>query len=562
MKIKNSTSTIKFELILVVVAMINLFVFIAFSYKKFAFNSDSAAKVILASEIYSTGSLFPANWYYANNDLWVVFGHLFVLPLLKFFPPGYFVHSLAGLCAAVLIFHAAWLVTGSLGISLKSKLIVIAVLASCFSLRMTEHVFGQVSYGITIATSLYLIYFSHKFLFEPNINYSINFISPVILVFLAFVANPERALIQYFLPVLFSTLIATWILGYSGQTDITKKNSILGKKSWIFGMALILVAITGYFLHVFFSARVLMQPGYAVLSFDNPQNLGLNFLSTIQYLVALLGGEPVPGRAVKSISGVYDLAKAFFSLTLLAMFCYTFKKCIDNFKCNTSFRSFLFTYIVTYGGLVAFIISTTTTLKHPNYLIAPTFLFSILVVSHFDQLSGAARIIQRTLAALVVILSLSINTSAWYGYQIIDGGGGPIDGPHVNGGVDSLLEILIQNGQTYGYATYWYAGLITTLSDGKVKARPVGIGDGLISPQRWLSSECWYSPDAHQGETFLVLLTRHSNRLDVLALKKYGISLSRTVKFDEYTIFIFDQNNFSNTPNWKLNTTYLHKCVY
>jgi hypothetical protein len=305
-----------------------------------------------------------------------------------------------------------------------------------------------------------------------------------------------------------------------------------------------------------------MQPGYAVLSFDNPQNLGLNFLSTIQYLVALLGGEPVPGRAVKSISGVYDLAKAFFSLTLLAMFCYTFKKCIDNFKCNTSFRSFLFTYIVTYGGLVAFIISTTTTLKHPNYLIAPTFLFSILVVSHFDQLSGAARIIQRTLAALVVILSLSINTSAWYGYQIIDGGGGPIDGPHVNGGVDSLLEILIQNGQTYGYATYWYAGLITTLSDGKVKARPVGIGDGLISPQRWLSSECWYSPDAHQGETFLVLLTRHSNRLDVLALKKYGISLSRTVKFDEYTIFIFDQNNFSNTPNWKLNTTYLHKCVY
>jgi len=51
---------------------------------KTGFHSDSAAKVLLAREIVETGQYFPRDWNFVNGDLFVLFGHTFIIPLLAF----------------------------------------------------------------------------------------------------------------------------------------------------------------------------------------------------------------------------------------------------------------------------------------------------------------------------------------------------------------------------------------------------------------------------------------------------------------------------------------------
>ena len=70
---------------------------------KAGFHSDSAVKVLLAREIVETGQYFPHDWNYVNGDLFVLFGHTFIIPLLAFIPAGYLSHAISGLISAVLI---------------------------------------------------------------------------------------------------------------------------------------------------------------------------------------------------------------------------------------------------------------------------------------------------------------------------------------------------------------------------------------------------------------------------------------------------------------------------
>jgi hypothetical protein len=70
--------------------------FLFFGYES-GFHSDSAAKVLLAREIIITKDYFPDDWNYINNDLFVFFGHTFIIPLLEIMPAGFTAHAISGL---------------------------------------------------------------------------------------------------------------------------------------------------------------------------------------------------------------------------------------------------------------------------------------------------------------------------------------------------------------------------------------------------------------------------------------------------------------------------------
>ena len=54
------------------------------------FNSDAAIANILAEEIVVAGSIFPSHWWYVNNDLWVFYKQLLVIPWVLMGKNGYF----------------------------------------------------------------------------------------------------------------------------------------------------------------------------------------------------------------------------------------------------------------------------------------------------------------------------------------------------------------------------------------------------------------------------------------------------------------------------------------
>jgi len=57
----------------------------------------------------------------------------------------------------------------------------------------------------------------------------------------------------------------------------------------------------------------------------------------------------------------------------------------------------------------------------------------------------------------------------------------------------TVIKFLEGNGLTEGYGSYWSAGILSVISDGKIVVRQVGAGPGGIVPVRWYSSEEWYA---------------------------------------------------------------------
>jgi hypothetical protein len=57
------------------------------------FNSDAAIANILAEEIVHAGTFFPTHWWYVNNDLWVFYKQLLVIPWVYLGKNGYFAHA-------------------------------------------------------------------------------------------------------------------------------------------------------------------------------------------------------------------------------------------------------------------------------------------------------------------------------------------------------------------------------------------------------------------------------------------------------------------------------------
>jgi hypothetical protein len=61
--------------------------------------------VLLAKEIYESGSYFPKDWTFVNGDIWIFSAHTIIIPLLRFFPAGYsvFAFSSVVMTAAILL---------------------------------------------------------------------------------------------------------------------------------------------------------------------------------------------------------------------------------------------------------------------------------------------------------------------------------------------------------------------------------------------------------------------------------------------------------------------------
>jgi len=79
----------------------------------------------------------------------------------------------------------------------------------------------------------------------------------------------------------------------------------------------------------------------------------------------------------------------------------------------------------------------------------------------------------------------------------------------------TVIKFLEGNGLTEGYGSYWSAGILSVISDGKIVVRQVGAGPGGIVPVRWYSSEEWY---AMKNARFLIFKD-----------KTWGVGLDKAV---------------------------------
>lgn len=508
------------------------------------FHSDSAMKVLLAREIVNSHSFFPPDWYYGNNDIVVVFGHLFIIPLLAFLPAGFTAHAISGLVTSILVLHSVWLAAGLATTSRTRRTLITASIAAGISGVLAENLYGQASYGTILYMSLYSIYCLVRLTREKSAK---NVVLWSVLLFALITAefwgNPQRAIITVGMPLIIATLWSIYRLGVHPAG--------VGRASLVGATASICAAIAGgsilygvTFAHVNNAARdassVKWLPYEAIVA---------NLVILGKAVLAVLGGSPPGGSGLLTVIGLYGTLRLVVAVILVALIV---RAVATSTKPGEEVRP-----LAIYGSVALLLVcllqvaTTIADLSDPigssRYLVPSLVMMTIVALA--APLDMRLRPIE-FLSTVVVFAALLtsayptfVKSKAWSPLTSLQRKSPAVD-------FSDLARYLQANGLNYGYATYWNAGTVSVLSDEHVLVRQVTLDGALPMPFRFLSADHWYDADTWKGQTFLLLTQDEATRVDWKRLAELGLPVSRKLQFGNVGIFVFADNIAAKVPGW------------
>jgi hypothetical protein len=503
------------------------------------FHSDSAAKVLLAREIYDTGSFFPKDWNYVNNDLFILFGHIFILPLLTFMPAGFTAHAISGGIFAALILYGIWLVTSLGNIPVWRRLAVVAVMASGISGFMAENLYGQVSYGVVVFFCCYTLYFASQYLSAEGKTKLKWAALLVILLTLAYWSNPKRAIVSYGLPLL---VALGWLFLSSDSSDRRKYLNLIGLS--------LLGATVGSMLHLPTINAVNNIPGAGNARWLPLEGVLINTALTFKGLYAQLGGLLLANESIFSKQGLYSGLRFFVATLVLVLLPVAINRAVAkygrNFKLVALFSAVSF--------LAVFFLQVATTIpdmsdpiQSSRYLVPAVVLGLVVILMlplDFEQRPPV-------LAVSIMTVGVTLLFSAYPTYRMSGLSSETLSQPgQINPERRGLLEIIKERGLQYGYATYWNAGVLSVLSNEKARIRQIVLHNGIPVPMRHLSSNRWYRPSAWEGKTFLLLHDSELAHLDLNKMQRLGLVPREQIRSHDFTIFVFGENIARYLPGW------------
>ena len=507
------------------------------------FHSDAASKVLLAREIMTSGQYFPTEWNYVNKDLFVFFGHTFIVPLLVFLPAGYLVHAISGLISSCLVLLGVWLISGLTSASATRRVLVVGVVAAGISGFLAENLFGQASYGAAFYYSAFIVFFSCQFLREKSDKKRWIGVVLLVIIWLVFWANPQRAMIYYGLPLL-SAIAWLRFLATAEIVELTKPSvrSLL----WIVGVGMTL----GVVCHSIVLAGVNSVAGAGSAQWLPAELMIRNAGYIIKGFLAIFGGLPRTGGIVLSLAGMYEALRFVSALSLAVLMVIALRRAMTALSGGLVFLAvFTFTAFlaVLFFQVATSIPDMTDPIQSSRYLVPQLLLLTILALTQPVSLRSAP-----VAALTVVFVGLSLITSGFTTFvkssnsSNLDWGMPGLRNNQLKG----LGEFLVKNGLRYGFASYWNAGVVSVISDEKVLVRQIVFAQKLPMPMHHLSSERWYRSEAWTGESFLLLTKPESDQIDFDLLAAYHGKPTRELAYENFRIIVYSDNVARGLPGW------------
>ncbi|WUR12374.1 hypothetical protein E7V67_022130 [[Empedobacter] haloabium] len=513
-----------------------LLLFLACDYQ-LIFHSDSAVKNLLAQEIVETGRFFPPEWSYVNKDLWILYNHVLIVPLLAFLPNGYGVHALAGCVSALLILTGGWLLTRILGAARRGTLAALVVLSAGLSTMMAEHVYGQAAYGAMFWMGSFLLYG-----YWSQLQGRVRPAWMAVMVLLTLVvcwSNPQRALVYNVLPLLAAAATLYRLDRLAGTPRVAH---------WRTLGAFLLACVAGVALHAATLRGVRVTLGASELVWRDFPGMQANLLAVLRSTIALLDGLPHLDSKVVSPAGAYWVVRLLAALAALYVLPRTLLRLLGSAHRG---RAFAAAFVAAALALTLILMLTTslTDVQNPDgsvrYMVPALLGLLVLAAAAIaDRLDGIDTARGGALLVLTV-LATSAPTSYMLPWLQLPGKPPVLGVPLAEARLIGFLE---QHQLRYGYASFWHAGKLTVLANHRVRIRPVDISDGLPVPARWLSSQRWYQPDYYRGPVF-VLQAPGEPTIDTAALARHLGTTVRLLDFDGWRIAVFGRN-LAESPRW------------
>lgn len=514
-------------------------------YKTF-FHSDAATKVLLAGEIVRSGNFFPNDWNYVNGDLFILFGHALIVPLLIFMKPGFATHAIAGIMTSALILIAVCLLLNQLKVSILRRILVLAVFSGGFSGFAAENLYGQTAYGAIFFIACILIWLTQK-IFNDAKTLNVYLFSIFIFLLITFAtwSNPLRALVSYVVPLLFAILMVSHKKIFFSNKDAIR----LGV--WV-GLIIIIATVVGYFLHQKTLSQVNVVMGVASARWLSYAEMSRNLSLLGQGILAILGGLPPANEPILSAWGFYYALRLLVAIGFIALLPFALCTAVRaesralNFLAYFSIAAFL---IALFVQVCTSIPEMSNPIQSSRYLVPAILLFVIIVLIQKIDFKNSF-VTAFGLSSIILVLIVSAAPTFFRSNLNSDP---QLDASMVRENRAELIRFLRANKLGYGYSGYWVSGDTSVLSDGESLVRQIVIEGGLPKPMRHLSSDSWYEPEAWNGETFLMLTTHEASLINWSKMNQYGAFVLRQLEFNGYLFFIFADNIAKHLPGWTVN---------
>ncbi|QIL70091.1 hypothetical protein G7048_06850 [Diaphorobacter sp. HDW4B] len=553
-KFKASRLLEKLALVLLVLN-VGLLIWYQFDGYQAQFHSDSAHRVLLGNEVFKSGSIFPSDWSYVNRDLYILYGHLLVAPLMVFMKPGYLAYAISGVLNALIFLLASYLLLKELKVSKSIVYLTLAVICAGISGFVAENLFGQITYGNIITISMYVLLMVFGFIFgtsspRKHLLYGSAYF---LLILLVVASNPFRGFVYYVLPL----ILALGILGLGLGAQVVEP--IMKQRALSLVMMTVGAVIAGIPLHLYILGGVNNIQGTSTALWLTYEQSISNIVLTGKGLLAIMGGAPTPGIAVASSLGLYEALRLIAAMMLLLLIPLSIRK---SFKVGDMRMRIFITYALTAFAIVLFVqvFTTVPVMSDPvissRYLVPPLFL---LLICAFIRPSFDGKNVMVVVVTIAVMIFAALMAYPNYFRSYVNSAY-YADGSNERSRRVELLQFLKANDLSYGYASYWNAGMYSVLSDGDVLVRQVLFENGIPVPYRHHAADSWYYSRTWTGKSFLLLTPDERKLVNVDTLSKYGVRLVSELQHAGYVILVFEKNLALGLPGWDL--TYEHKVEF
>ncbi len=531
--------------ILIVINISLVMFYIFYTYKQYYY-TDAVGYLLYAKEMLSSGDFYPDTYIYGDG-IAIINLNLYPLLFLSFIEDLYLVHNLSMYINFIILLISFYTLFNILGIKYKTMIMFYIVFTTGITGFTSKHLFGEGGYGLQLVLIIFTISFT-LWLKKRGRHYSIKYIFILLVVYFFWILQIRvgfglKYSIVLFIP-LFLSLLLTLVIDYKYFNPNSKLISII----------MLIIIILGFTTGP--EARLLLQgeqsytylqSSFNELSIGNVDHI-LNRFSVLMMAINKLNDSVIYLNG----ENIYKALFYYKTAMLIAVWFSPFIILYLSITQHDSNLILLSLFSILYSSVIlgGFIISDVAyNAEAARYLIVPTI---ISLTLPFLYLNKIIKININTVQAVTLVMFIPFILSS-YLYLIIPYGNINNNGifTRTDNNLEDFTSKLLDNDIKYAFATYWYSGVPTILSNERISMRAISItSDGLVVPDLLGSSKQWYSSTFYQGRTCLILLPHENNRINYSKLDLYLGTPDLKLIINSFIVTCYNFNIASKLPNW------------
>lgn len=491
--------------VMVVLGMFILLAIVNIFWGNHFINSDMSAELIFANLLKEEGNWIASeNWYY-STEFRVLYTQLIMVPLFYLFDDWSVVRILTNLFSYMLMIIAYYYMCKQIKITPK----YIWATSLGLLVPLSETIITHVQMGNTYIWHIILICFNfglflkvvnlwNRYKLEKGRSGSLIYCS-VLFCLLSFILGMSG--IRYLLDLFIPLAITACIMGIKGESYNRLRNVISKENikkfcgdsncSYFYVACIaVIMAILGYLYNVIVLANKYIFQTYGATNFIFLKNgmLVTRMENAIAEFLQLFGY--IANKSFISLHGFITIL-AFFMVIIL---CYIYSKVNNIVKKNQNRNSYSHFFVITFllVSLVLHLgvfIFTSSTMVDRYYI--PIIIFMLPIIAlYFEYMDK--KLDQYIVATMLVSCMLIMGVKSIYSLVQND----------KNEERYEIVEALVSQGYTFGYASYWNSNIMTELSDGRLEMANLWSIESL-NEFKWSSKKENY--EERQGSIFLLI---------------------------------------------------------